>query len=50
MFVRKGSVVWQVALGHGPLQWRNAKKAQALTQLKKYAAKQMRRVGTGAAA
>lgn len=46
VFVRKGSVVWQVVVAGVPLQWRVAR-AQLVQQLKTYAARQKVRVATG---
>lgn len=46
VFVRKGSVVWQLRVAPIPRQFRPTQ-AQVLTQLRAYAAKQKRRVGSG---
>jgi hypothetical protein len=46
VFVRKGAVVWQMVIAGTPAQWRPSR-AQALAQLRSYASKQKRRVGTG---
>jgi hypothetical protein len=47
LIVRKQNVAWQLRVASAPAQWR-ATKAQALAQLKSYAAKQARRIGSGA--
>jgi hypothetical protein len=46
VFVRKGSVVWQLRIGHSPSKW-TVTKAQVLAQLKTFAAKQKARVAGG---
>jgi hypothetical protein len=46
VFVRKGAVVWQLMVSGTPAQWRPSR-AQVVGQLRSYAAKQKRRVGTG---
>jgi hypothetical protein len=44
-FVRRGRVVWQMRIGHSPPQWK-VTKAQVLTQLHQYTAKQRTRIGS----
>lgn len=46
VFVRKGSVVWQLRVAPIPRQYRPAR-AQVLAKLREYAARQKRRVGAG---
>lgn len=46
VFVRKGSVVWELRVTHSPAQW-HVSKAQVVALLKMYAAKQRARVGSG---
>lgn len=46
VFVRKGSVVWELRVGHSPAQWK-VSRSQVLGLLKMYAAKQKVRVGAG---
>lgn len=46
VFVRKGRVVWQLRVGHSPPKW-TVTKAQVLSQLNTYAAKQRARVAGG---
>ncbi len=46
LIVRKQNVAWQLRVASAPAQWR-ATKAQVLAQLKGYAAKQARRIGSG---
>jgi hypothetical protein len=44
VFVRKGSVVWELRVSHNPAQW-TVTKAPVVALLKTYAAKQKARVG-----
>jgi len=44
VFVRKGTVVWELRIGHSPPQW-IVTRTQVLGQLKIYAAKEKARVG-----
>ena len=46
LFVRRGSVVWQMTVTGVPREW-GTTRAQVVAQLKKYALKQQRRVGAG---
>jgi hypothetical protein len=46
VFVRKGSVVWEVRTAPVPFQWK-ASEALAIAQLKIYAAREKTRVGAG---
>lgn len=46
VFVRKGSVVWELRVGRSPDQWR-ASRSQIVAVLRMYAAKQKVRVGGG---
>jgi hypothetical protein len=46
LFVRKEAVVWQLMVGPVPVQWR-VTRTQVLRELKAYALKQKRRVGSG---
>jgi len=46
VFVRRGAVVWELRIGHSPPAWK-VTKAQVLTMLNTYAAKQKKRVGAG---
>ena len=46
IIVRDQNVVWRLRIASAPSQWRNVTKAQVLTQLKRYAAKQARRIGS----
>jgi hypothetical protein len=46
VFVRKGTVVWELMIAPSPLQW-HAARAQVLTTLKAYARKQKAHVGAG---
>jgi hypothetical protein len=45
--VRKNTVVWTLNVSAHPSTSKPFPKAQALAELKKYAAKQKRRAGTG---
>jgi hypothetical protein len=47
LLVRKNTVVWTLNVGAHPSTSKPFPKAQALAELKKYAAKQKRRAGTG---
>ena len=46
LFVRRGSVVWQMTVTGVPREWRTTR-AQVLAQLRRYALQQQRRVGAG---